>query len=222
MAHSLSFLFKIKQYTVTKKRHGNTEQVQQLDNSQLSNLKAKIKGFTTFLSYVKETYYNKPFLAVYLPTRVTYDSIWMLAPGGLYIFQQLGFDPIGIQAITAIASSISAALAPINGLLTDKFSALLSIIGVVEASCDYNYSINNHYLVMHILEIRVNTNRFQHSLAFNTHCKRITAALQKQQEPQLPRTIRSLINYYLDMQDLMKPLKRGFGFRILEVNSGWN
>jgi hypothetical protein len=93
-----------------------TKHVKEKSNKKLAKLKVKIKEVKIFLRYVKETYYNKPFLAVYLPTRATYGSIWMLVPGGLYNFQQLGFDPIGIQAVTAIGASISAALAPINGL----------------------------------------------------------------------------------------------------------
>ena len=73
-------------------------------------------------------------MAVYIPTRATYGSIWMLIPGGVYNFQQLGFDPIGIQAVTAIASSINAALAPINGLLNDKFRNPQYITAVEQAA----------------------------------------------------------------------------------------
>jgi hypothetical protein len=98
-----------------------TKYVKQLGKGKLVRIRGKLKEINAFLHYVNRTYFNRPFLAVYLPTRVSYSSIWMLVPGGLYNFQQLGFDPIGIQAVTAVASSISTALAPINGLLTDKF-----------------------------------------------------------------------------------------------------
>jgi hypothetical protein len=83
---------------------------------------------------VKETYYNKAFIAVYLPTRATYSSMWMLIPGGLYNFQQLGLDPVGIQTITAVAASISALLAPLNGLLNDKFKNPQYITAVEQAA----------------------------------------------------------------------------------------
>ena len=58
----------------------------------------------------------------------------MLIPGGLYNFQQLGFDPIGIQAVIAIGSSINAAVAPINGLLNDKFRNPQYITAVEQAA----------------------------------------------------------------------------------------
>ena len=114
--------------------HQEAKHIKEIAHSRLEKLRAKKRELGAFLRYVKETYYNKPFMAVYIPTRATYGSIWMLVPGGLYNFQQLGFDPIGIQAVTAIASSINAALAPINGLLNDKFKNPQYITAVEQAA----------------------------------------------------------------------------------------
>lgn len=133
---ALSFPKRIKESIATTEvaLREEAKHVKEIGNSQLEKLSSKLKEFKAFLSYVKVTYYSKPFLAVYLPTRATYGSIWMLVPGGLYNFQQLGFDPIGIQAVTAVASSISAALAPINGLLNDKFKNPQYITAVEQAT----------------------------------------------------------------------------------------
>ena len=92
-------------------------------NDKFSRLRNKLKNLRAVLRYMKDTYFNKAFIAVYIPTRATYSSIWMLAPAGLYNFQQLGLDPVGIQTVTAVASSINAAVAPVNGLLNDKFKS---------------------------------------------------------------------------------------------------
>jgi len=95
----------------------------EVHNPKFSKVRDKLRGFRAVLSYMKDTYFNKAFIAVYIPTRATYSSIWMLAPAGLYNFQQLGLDPLGIQTVTSIASSINAAVAPVNGLLNDKFKS---------------------------------------------------------------------------------------------------
>jgi hypothetical protein len=136
MTHLSSIPAKIKRSVTTTETilREETRHVKQTGKGKLATIRAKLKEIKVFLHYVKITYYNKPFLAVYLPTRATYSSIWMLVPGGLYNFQQLGFDPIGIQAVTAVASSISAVLAPINGLLNDKFKNPQYITAVEQAT----------------------------------------------------------------------------------------
>ena len=133
---ALSLPGKIRQSLVSTEvaLHQEAERIREIGHSRLEKLRTKKRELGAFLRYVKATYYNKPFMAVYLPTRATYGSIWMLVPGGLFNFQQLGFDPIGIQAVTAIASSINATLAPINGLLNDKFKNPQYITAVEQAA----------------------------------------------------------------------------------------
>jgi len=133
---ALSFTSRIKKSIVSTEAtlHGEARRIREMGHVRLERLRAKKRELGVFLHYVKETYYNKPFMAVYIPTRATYSSVWMLIPGGLYNFQQLGFDPVGIQAVTAIGSSINATLAPINGLLNDKFKNPQYITAVEQAA----------------------------------------------------------------------------------------
>jgi len=103
--------------------HEEIREIIKLDNGNLARVRNKLRDFKAVLRYMKSMYFNKAFIAVYIPTRATYSSIWMLAPAGLYNFQQLGLDPVGIQTVTAVASSMNAAIAPVNGLLNDKFKS---------------------------------------------------------------------------------------------------
>jgi hypothetical protein len=71
-------------------------------------------------SYIRLMYFSKPFMATYLPSRIFYSSLWMLAPVAAYRFQQLQLDPFRIQMVSTVAMATSAVYGPINGIVTDK------------------------------------------------------------------------------------------------------
>ena len=70
--------------------------------------------------YIRATYFNRPFVAVYVPSRLFYMSLWILTPVALFNFQQLQLNPIEIQVVATFATAVSAIYGPINGILTDK------------------------------------------------------------------------------------------------------
>lgn len=70
--------------------------------------------------YIRRMYFNKPFMAVYLPSRLFYMSLWILAPVALFKFQQLQLRPIDIQIVTSLITVVSVIYGPINGIITDK------------------------------------------------------------------------------------------------------
>ena len=85
-----------------------------------SRVKNKVKLIKVACGYMRSMYLNRPFLASYVPSRLFYISLWMLAPVALFSFQQLQLDPIQIQMVSSIAVCVSAIYGPINGIITDK------------------------------------------------------------------------------------------------------
>lgn len=95
------------------------------EDSDLKKLPCKLTnhkvGIRDAFRYIGLKYFNKPFMAVYLPSRLFYVSLWTLAPVALFKFQQLQLSPIEIQIITTFVTLVSAIYGPMNGIFTDKF-----------------------------------------------------------------------------------------------------
>ena len=93
------------------------------EDSRLRNMHCpsnKIGRIRDAFWYIRLTYFNKPFVAVYLPSRLFYMSLWILAPVVLFNFQQLQLNPMEIQMVTTFATLVSAIYGPINGVFTDN------------------------------------------------------------------------------------------------------
>ena len=80
----------------------------------------KIRRIRDAFCYIGATYFNKPFMAVYVPSRLFYMSLWILAPVALFNFQQLQLNPMEIQVVTTFAALVSVVYGPINGVVTDN------------------------------------------------------------------------------------------------------
>ena len=94
------------------------------EDSSLKNMHCtsnKIGRIRDAFCYIRLTYFNKPFMAVYLPSRVFYMSLWILAPVALFNFQQLQLNPMEIQMVTTFATVVSAIYGPLNGVFTDSY-----------------------------------------------------------------------------------------------------
>jgi len=93
------------------------------EDSDLKNthqMRNKICRIRDAFCYIGATYFNRPFMAVYVPSRLFYVSLWILAPVALFNFQQLQLNPIEIQVVATFATTVSAIYGPINGILTDN------------------------------------------------------------------------------------------------------